>query len=980
MARPKAPRPAAPAQSPAPTAPAAPTRRWPAEFLAPWPSFLLITAALILSGVLIALGLTNNLLWFKRLVGFAVGLGNPQDLGVAVTSIDAAVLLLSALWVLVGTLLHPCIGIAVLTFLRPWLDGYTFPSDNLYFLWGTLFILIAWSFRVLGKKERVTFNIPAILFAAFLAVAFLTSLRSINFDDSMRTLLIWLGYFFLFLTASNLTREPFSRRILLAAIAFTALAEALFAIMQYKHILPYLRQILNQDPRILQAYFGVDTWTPELARRFNINRAFGTVLFPNALAAFLILFIPIALSGAWTNLQRWRQAAPALPKTSATEALSLRYKAIALALTVWLLAAAGLYALFQFPLAYALGELPWYLGPIASIFTAAVLALIPCLGIGWIAARSGVTYALHVLRTITFTFAAFAALYALLLTFSRGGMLALFLALGAVAALLLLRSTPPWCSRLANALPLRLTALLLLTAAALLVTANLRANAQEVPAPAPTASANTAPLTSAPGNPPSAPEPKPPVLTTEGQDLSARDLVDPASFRIRFTYWRVALTMFAANPLTGVGLGCFEWAYPRYQYLGAGDVREAHNSFLQTFCETGILGGLLLMLFWGLVLLRGLRVALTTDNPETRALALGLLAGLLAFLLHAAIDINFSHPTLMFYALLMAAMLCALETAPKEQGTSEAAPPSSAVGQIVLLPVLALAALVAGLSLRIYTQDLALSRVSLISVANDKDLEHRMAVGRHIMITVYESIWGKRRVPLIPFTSAALLIDEPDKVGDFAVAYVPAPGEKNGVRQLRSGDMLPMDAQLLINKPRIATTRARAASERFLAELARIDARWPHNAKLAVYIAKYYSILAEAASHHDTMEKDVPALTEQMLAWSEKALQRNPGHADLYSTLGQMRWNMATLRKDINNVPQYEQAVKDFAQAARLAPNVAQYQFQVASARRSLAEAYARAGANDKAAENYRLADEMEAMAKATLHQRINLGVEAPPM
>ncbi len=41
------------------------------------------------------------------------------------------------------------------------------------------------------------------------------------------------------------------------------------------------------DPRQLLIQFSTPELTPELAHRLNINRAFGSFLFANALAAFL---------------------------------------------------------------------------------------------------------------------------------------------------------------------------------------------------------------------------------------------------------------------------------------------------------------------------------------------------------------------------------------------------------------------------------------------------------------------------------------------------------------------------------------------------------------------------------------------------------------------------------------------------------------------------------------------------------------------
>ncbi|MDR2522446.1 MAG: O-antigen ligase family protein [Synergistaceae bacterium] len=71
--------------------------------------------------------------------------------------------------------------------------------------------------------------------------------------------------------------------------------------------------------------------------------------------------------------------------------------------------------------------------------------------------------------------------------------------------------------------------------------------------------------------------------------------------------WATSFTMFKMYPLWGVGLGQYKWhyleaqremfkAYPEnpWQYT-----HWAHNEFLQWFCETGVVGGLLLLAMWG---------------------------------------------------------------------------------------------------------------------------------------------------------------------------------------------------------------------------------------------------------------------------------------------------------------------------------------------------------------------------------------------
>jgi O-antigen ligase len=56
------------------------------------------------------------------------------------------------------------------------------------------------------------------------------------------------------------------------------------------------------------------------------------------------------------------------------------------------------------------------------------------------------------------------------------------------------------------------------------------------------------------------------------------------------------LRMWRAHPLLGVGLGNFETAYPRYQSQPSDDwVDHAHNDYVEAGAETGVIGALLIL-------------------------------------------------------------------------------------------------------------------------------------------------------------------------------------------------------------------------------------------------------------------------------------------------------------------------------------------------------------------------------------------------
>jgi O-antigen ligase len=121
----------------------------------------------------------------------------------------------------------------------------------------------------------------------------------------------------------------------------------------------------------------------------------------------------------------------------------------------------------------------------------------------------------------------------------------------------------------------------------------------------------------------------------------------------RYDFWRVALKAFAAQPLHGVGAGGWQVWWLRYRSF-AGFARDAHSLPLQTAAELGIVGLVLLLVFFAGVALSG-RLALRIAAPS----AAGPLAGFIVYVAHAPLDWDWQMPALTLVALLLAAGLLA---------------------------------------------------------------------------------------------------------------------------------------------------------------------------------------------------------------------------------------------------------------------------------------------------------------------------------
>lgn len=116
--------------------------------------------------------------------------------------------------------------------------------------------------------------------------------------------------------------------------------------------------------------------------------------------------------------------------------------------------------------------------------------------------------------------------------------------------------------------------------------------------------------------------------------------VTDASYAVieRMAHWQAALGMWRDHFWLGVGLGCYEPAYPAYRLanwpLALG---HAHNAYLNLLAETGLLG-LSVYLLW-LGLWGGhLVVALRRQTGWRRGLALGLVGAWTQFVVHSLVD------------------------------------------------------------------------------------------------------------------------------------------------------------------------------------------------------------------------------------------------------------------------------------------------------------------------------------------------------
>jgi hypothetical protein len=122
---------------------------------------------------------------------------------------------------------------------------------------------------------------------------------------------------------------------------------------------------------------------------------------------------------------------------------------------------------------------------------------------------------------------------------------------------------------------------------------------------------------------------------------------------MRYEYWRVALDAFGDEPLLGTGAGGFrvEWLRERPEQDASTD---AHSLYLETLSELGLAGAAAL-----LVLLAGLALSARRALQAQPHTVLGLLALLVTYLVHAALDWDWEMPAVTLPALAAAAAIVA---------------------------------------------------------------------------------------------------------------------------------------------------------------------------------------------------------------------------------------------------------------------------------------------------------------------------------
>ncbi|MDD3905583.1 MAG: O-antigen ligase family protein [Candidatus Omnitrophica bacterium] len=120
------------------------------------------------------------------------------------------------------------------------------------------------------------------------------------------------------------------------------------------------------------------------------------------------------------------------------------------------------------------------------------------------------------------------------------------------------------------------------------------------------------------------------------------DIFATVSVNDRVVMWTNGMEILQKHPIIGNGLNTFFVEYKETRKDSDRGKRGsyAHNCYLQMAADIGLVGLAAFLLFAGAVIVKGFRSLSRIRDPAAYAIVLGVNLGLIAFLLHSAVDTN----------------------------------------------------------------------------------------------------------------------------------------------------------------------------------------------------------------------------------------------------------------------------------------------------------------------------------------------------
>src|SRR5690606_26154238 len=123
-----------------------------------------------------------------------------------------------------------------------------------------------------------------------------------------------------------------------------------------------------------------------------------------------------------------------------------------------------------------------------------------------------------------------------------------------------------------------------------------------------------------------------------------------------------------ANPVIGTGLDTFGMAFTEFDTRsGMYRVENAHNDYLQTLTDTGLLGFVCVISFLALLFRGALRSVSRLKEPFERAAAIAAMAGIFGIVIHSFFDFPLRTTSNGFFFLLLAALAVNIPARPRSR-------------------------------------------------------------------------------------------------------------------------------------------------------------------------------------------------------------------------------------------------------------------------------------------------------------------------
>jgi O-antigen ligase len=154
------------------------------------------------------------------------------------------------------------------------------------------------------------------------------------------------------------------------------------------------------------------------------------------------------------------------------------------------------------------------------------------------------------------------------------------------------------------------------------------------------------------------------VLILGGNEQLARGIgatqVEGGVTNGRAHFWPIAVKIFLDHPFLGAGFDAFGVAFTKYDtWSGQLRVEQAHNDYLQTLADAGILGFACIVSFILLFFKKGI-ATLSSAHGFRRDAAIGAMAGCFGLMIHSFFDFPLRTPSNAFFFLL----ICAIAVVP----------------------------------------------------------------------------------------------------------------------------------------------------------------------------------------------------------------------------------------------------------------------------------------------------------------------------